>query len=166
MVKFLSESEYCYTSSCLKASEYIHRLINPKATPCDNFYEYVCGKSIFSIQNDNTERKTTLQMVGEIIAEPFHVNDTKSLKLQKQFYQSCINLKAIDADNDTMFVDLMTKLGGWPVVSGNNWNESAFDFVEFTVNLREKGLQHDWFLDISVYSNRGSNIILEVSFCS
>jgi membrane metallo-endopeptidase-like protein 1 len=109
-------------------------------------------------------KTASFNKLKQIISEAVSVDDTKTLRLQKQFYRSCRDLAAIEADNDTTFWGLITQLGGWPVVSGNNWNESSFDFGELMVNLREVGLQHDWFLDIFVYSNLGESTILEVSF--
>lgn len=131
-------------------------MINPEKNPCQDFYSYVCDR--FQFPKNETET-----ILKEILFEQTKVNDTTSLRLQKQFYRSCNDLNAIDNNNDTTFVNLIAKLGGWPVVTGNNWNESAFDFAEFMVNLREVGFQYDWFLDISVYSNLGENIILEVN---
>jgi hypothetical protein len=141
-------------------------LIDLNEPPCHNFYNFACGNtSNRSRQSIVDDAKTaSFNKLKQIISEAVSVDDTKTLRLQKQFYRSCRDLAAIEADNDTTFWGLITQLGGWPVVSGNNWNESSFDFGELMVNLREVGLQHDWFLDIFVYSNLGESTILEVSF--
>ncbi|RZB66679.1 Peptidase M13 N domain containing protein [Asbolus verrucosus] len=133
-----------------------------------NFYNFVCGNFMSDDRSGvasiiEGEKTKSVDKLKAIILEPIGVDDSKSLRLQKQFYQSCTNLTAIDADNDGTFWHLITDLGGWPVAVGNDWNESAFDLVELTVGLRKAGLQHDWFLDVSVYSAQGANIILEIN---
>ncbi|XP_015837315.1 endothelin-converting enzyme homolog [Tribolium castaneum] len=156
LILLVTEPQFCVTLSCVESSKIMNKMVDPRKNPCEDFHAYVCGKS-------QSPRDDSQRVLKEVLSEGDKVNDTASLKLQKQFYHSCNDLKAIDMDNDTTFAHLIAKLGGWPVVSGNNWNESAFDFAEFMVNLRELGFQYDWFLDVSVYSNLGENIILEIN---
>ncbi|KAJ3638389.1 hypothetical protein MTP99_001757 [Tenebrio molitor] len=165
LILLVSEPQYCHNYSCIKSSEQIYHLIDLNEPPCHNFYNFACGNiSNRSRQSIVDDAKTaSFNKLKQIISEAVSVDDTKTLRLQKQFYRSCRDLAAIEADNDTTFWGLITQLGGWPVVSGNNWNESSFDFGELMVNLREVGLQHDWFLDIFVYSNLGESTILEIN---
>lgn len=82
-------------------------------------------------------------------------NTSKSIKLLQDFYILCTNLSIIhnNPKQNASFLNLISKLGGWPVVDGNNWNESDFDIVEMIVQSKQIGFPHNFFLDISVYQN-------------
>ncbi|XP_057334186.1 neprilysin-2-like [Microplitis mediator] len=42
--------------------------------------------------------------------------------------------------------ELISKLGGWPAVEGDKWNETNFDWIDFTLKASEIGVSHEVFL--------------------
>jgi neprilysin len=45
---------------------------------------------------------------------------------------------------------LLKKLGGWPVLEGDNWDAASFTWLQSVYKFREVGFSVDYFLDFSV----------------
>lgn len=41
-------------------------------------------------------------------------------------------------------------LGGWPMLDGDSWNETAFDWTKFVYTTRELGLNDAIFIHLNV----------------
>lgn len=46
--------------------------------------------------------------------------------------------------------NILTNLGGWPVLEEENWKESEFDWMESVYKFRQVGYSVDYFIDFSV----------------
>ena len=80
-------------------------------------------------------------------------SDPRPFKLVKQFFESCMNTDLLEEKNLQPLQDLIMKLGGWPVVEGNNWNNEDFRWYELMYKFREKGLMMNSFHSISVFTD-------------
>lgn len=47
-------------------------------------------------------------------------------------------------------LDILKKLGGWPVLEGDNWKDGDFNWKESVYRFRDMGYSVDYFLDFSV----------------
>lgn len=47
-------------------------------------------------------------------------------------------------------LDLLEKLGGWPVLEGPNWKVGDFDWKETVYKFRKFGYSVDYFIDFSI----------------
>lgn len=47
-------------------------------------------------------------------------------------------------------LDMLRRLGGWPVLDGNNWDESSFSWQESVYRFRAAGYSVDYFFDFSI----------------
>jgi len=51
-------------------------------------------------------------------------------------YSSCINEENIEKDDVDYFISLINKqFGGWPILEGSKWNQSAFDLYHLLIKL-------------------------------
>lgn len=103
-----------------------------------------------------------------MIAEIIRFNDTKPFHMQKLFYQACTNLKQIEMDQENTILDIFEALGFWPLLKGQKWNGTHFDWIEITKQTRLLGLKFDWFLNFSVVPDNftGRNILRVRRFAS
>merc|ERR1712226_71520 len=53
----------------------------------------------------------------------------------------------------SMKLSLLRDLGGWPVIEGDGWKESEFDWKELTYKFRERGYSVDMLVDFSIGSD-------------
>ncbi|CAF3695574.1 unnamed protein product [Rotaria sordida] len=128
--------------------------INETVDPCENFYEFSCGKWIKnakipaqnSKQNPQSQMKTNLQnaLVDLISSSPTNgKTESKAIINARHWYNSCINESAIEEEGVNVILSFINKeLGGWPVLLGDTWNESTFDFYRLILKLS----QHNHFI--------------------
>lgn len=45
---------------------------------------------------------------------------------------------------------ILKQFGGWPVIDGDSWDESKFDWLDLLIAFRKEGFSHDLFYDLSV----------------
>lgn len=90
----------CNTDICMKESVRIKDYLNSSIDPCENFYEFVCGKyihdtvlpenkfkeSAFSLVQDQIDKQ-----VEDALLEELQPNEPKTFKLAKTFFQICMN---------------------------------------------------------------------------
>lgn len=91
---------------------------------------------------------STLQLIAIVIVNCFHLdllasNSNESVELQsvdnaRRLYSSCTNETNIDAEGVERILSLIdTDFGGWPILQGESWNESTFDFSNLIFRLRQ-----------------------------
>lgn len=62
--------------------------------------------------------------------------------------------------------DIYEKLGGWPVVKGDSWDEENWSWIKTVQMYRKLGFSMDYILDLSVEtdSKNSSKRTLDVSY--
>lgn len=62
---------------------------------------------------------------------------------------------------------MLRRLGGWPVLDGDSWNERAFSWEQSVYKFRSAGYSVDYFLDfsISVDVKNSTKRIIDVRNC-
>ena len=50
--------------------------------------------------------------------------------------------------------DILKEFGGWPVVVGDSWDESRFEWTEVIYKFRRVGYSIDYFVDFSVTTDQ------------
>lgn len=96
----LTSPSVCTTDVCAEESVEISKSLNPNIDPCENFYDFVCGKYIddtvlpddqfketaFTLAQDEINRKLQTALFEEL--EP---NEPRAFKLAKSFTQLCMD---------------------------------------------------------------------------
>lgn len=93
-------SSVCATDVCAKESIEISKSLNRDIDPCENFYDFVCGKYIedtvlpddqfketaFSLAQDKIDRK-----IQTALFEELDQNEPRAFQLAKTFTQLCVD---------------------------------------------------------------------------
>jgi len=84
-----------------------------------------------------------------------YVNRRKIIKIEKKFYfilfLSLLFLSAaIEERGLTPLLNNLKKLGGWPVLDGERWNEGDFTWKDSVYRFRRLGYSVDYFIDFGV----------------
>lgn len=69
-----------------------------------------------------------------------------SLRICPKFLSS----GAIEARGVQPLLDMLRRLGGWPVLDANNWDEKSFSWEQSVYKFRDAGYSVDYFIDFSI----------------
>ena len=92
-------------------------------------------------------------------------SDPRPFKLVKQLYDLCMNTELLEQKGLKPIQDLIKKLGGWPVVEGNNWSDEDFRWYELMYKFREEGLTSNFHI-IGVTTDYKVQFINATDYCS
>lgn len=87
------------------------------------------------------------------INEPLNQNDTKSIRLVKNFNAACMNQSIIEKRGVKPLSDILETFGGWPVVKGDAWSENNWDWVETIKKFRLMGLDTSMIFTFDVVTD-------------
>lgn len=126
-----------------KAAE-IKSYMNENIDPCNNFYEFACGKwPRINKAHGNRVRTGSLERLSEALDRKVKklLNredpklDTRQDKEVRSFYKSCVAVTSIDAGYKLKLQSLIKKFGSMPLLEGDKWQESNFDWLSTIANI-------------------------------
>lgn len=149
----------CLTTGCIATATRILNAIDESIEPCDDFYQFACGKFVREtyIPDDkltvDTFNKLSDQIdiqLRTIIEADIDPNESKVFQLVKKMHKSCMNRTAVEAIGLDAFKQIISNIGGWPVVDGDFWNETAWDWIDAIGKMKQIGLTTNYLLSTSV----------------
>lgn len=107
-----SQSNLCITKGCVKTSALILDLIDDNVDPCDNFYEFACGKFLRNtlIPDDKIAVMSFIHVqdkvqdqVRLVLSERSLSNESKPFTLAKILYAACMDLDTLEVQGEQLF---------------------------------------------------------------
>ncbi|KOX75065.1 Membrane metallo-endopeptidase-like 1 [Melipona quadrifasciata] len=153
------DEDVCTTKECIYTASRLLKNMDPEVEPCDDFYDFACGGFLKStiIPDDKTSVNTFTEISDELqnqlrtsIEEKSAPDEPKPFRLAKNLYKACMNKTIIEQQGLDPLLNILRKLGGWPVLEGNQWNESEFNWKESVYKFRQMGYSVDYFIDFSI----------------
>lgn len=153
-----AKDNLCLTPGCVQAAASILKNMDLNVDPCNDFYEFACGKFLreTEVAEDKTSETTfsvisdiLLDQLKAIITEPIHDDELKPFKLAKYMYKACMAKDKIEQLGLEPAQEMLKKLGGWPVLE-KNWDEGSFSWKDSVYRFRKHGYSVDYFIDFSV----------------
>lgn len=68
----------------------------------------------------------------------------------ESIYKKNYSLGAIESRGVAPLLEMLKRLGGWPVLDGDSWDKEAFTWEQSVYNFRAAGYSVDYFLDFSI----------------
>ncbi|KAK0181107.1 hypothetical protein PV327_003418 [Microctonus hyperodae] len=128
------------------------------ADPCNNFYKFACGNFLkTAVIPDETRTAKAMELVEEkateqlidILKKPSSSNELKPFEFIKKFYTGCLDRRP-DKQDLKPLSQLFTRLGGWPVIEGDQWNDKTWTWIDFIYLCRKNGITESLFIDLSL----------------
>lgn len=153
----------CSTPKCVQiASQTIQRM-DFSVNPCDDFYQFACGGFVKNTKiPDDKDRVDVFTEINDrvqdqlrsLISENIDSNDLAPINMVKKLYNMCMDESSIEKRGKEPLINITDKLGGWPVVKGDQWNEqSARDLVTTIKEFRKIGYTTNSIVDVSVQTD-------------
>ncbi|XP_066145515.1 endothelin-converting enzyme homolog [Euwallacea fornicatus] len=165
------QSDLCMTNECIRTAANLKYSMNFSVQPCDNFYDFCCGK--WSQQHPNhgwyptfsTFTTVTEKIVIEsmkILGEAVEEDEPQAVSLAKRLYESCITKEYTEAVGLMALYDYLAMVN-LPIVPSfiNRSNNTQFNWVKTEVSMKMV-LAMDLFIGFTVQPNifkRDQNVI-------
>ncbi|XP_045483714.1 neprilysin-2-like [Harmonia axyridis] len=152
----LRKPEICTSSTCLESSMNLLNQIAVGLDPCRDFYKFSCGNFLKNTDLEREHFRTAPDIMREeiqsriknMLEQPDHKDD--ALGQAKIFYSACMNQSAVESDGLKWMKQIFARMGGWPILEGEDWNEEEFDWKETVHKLRQMGINFEFFINLSV----------------
>ncbi|XP_031626097.1 neprilysin-2-like [Contarinia nasturtii] len=152
----------CMTKGCVKASALVLDLIDENVNPCDNFYEFACGKFLRNtlIPDDKIAMMSFVHVQDKVLGqlrlilnEKLDTNESKPFTLAKIFNTACMDEETLEIQGIAPMVEILDKYGGWPVVKGD-WDSEKWDWMEAYQNMSSDGLDDNILFSLNILTDQ------------
>lgn len=134
--------------------------MDAKVNPCENFYDFVCGKFINNtvLPKDKSADLSFFNLADKLreqirdaLMEKSQPNESNTTKLAKDFLNICNNEKSLNAAGIAPMLEYFDKYGGWPVIKGENeWKEDDWDWLKVKQQLLNDGFVDNIILSFKI----------------
>ncbi|XP_050444049.1 neprilysin-2-like [Adelges cooleyi] len=165
------QNNICVSEGCVNSAAFVLANIDKSVNPCDDFYKFACGKfTTGATVNDDKTSRTTYDAVNDVLVDdlrrildqPIKTNEPKHSVRAKKLFAMCMDEKKLEERETEALREMLEKIGGWPVLCGDRWDESSFRWTDTVYKFRDLGLSVDFMIDLSVkvnHKNTAAHII-------
>ncbi|KAF8363526.1 nep-12, partial [Pristionchus pacificus] len=127
----------CLTNDCVRlAANYLNNM-NADVRPCDDFYEFACGRYSNSKVIPEHEKKVTVlsemtsglnRHLKRILEGTRDANETAPLAFARTYYESCMDNTALEEADLQPLNTLISRLGGWSLLTNSRFDSTHFQW--------------------------------------
>uniref|UniRef100_A0A1Y1MPR4 Peptidase M13 N-terminal domain-containing protein n=1 Tax=Photinus pyralis TaxID=7054 RepID=A0A1Y1MPR4_PHOPY len=149
----------CLAPDCVIMASKILNNMDLKIDPCTDFYSFTCGNFMkntpvpadeYIVSSFQDAQKQVLLQLRNLLEERSTSKELLPFKLVKNFYKSCMNTTAIEADGLKTIKIILSSLNGWPVIEGDEWYYAKFDWKQAMYTLRNIGFSANYLIKLDV----------------
>ncbi|XP_046863061.1 endothelin-converting enzyme 2-like [Xenia sp. Carnegie-2017] len=166
----------CSDKECVRVAASIKAAINEKMDPCENFYEYACGSWMKShpIPKDQLQISAFTElrdqnkemMKNALVEDGDHFNDVVPIRKLRTFFQSCVNIQAIDKLDKKPVLNFINDINSWAVDENSGWASEEWDLFDTLKKIQKEYSSRNLFFSVETIPDPlrndtdGRNILL------
>jgi len=157
--KPVGSQNICFTKGCIQTAADLLDKLDTTVDPCSDFYNFACGTFIRdTVIPDDRTRTSMFSVLGDkldiqvrgLLEGAIEEEEPKPFQMAKSVFQSCMDTEKIETVGLTNLHAMLRKLGGWPLLEGDKWNQEGYKWYEMIYKFREEGYSVDYLVDFSV----------------
>merc|ERR1712158_68687 len=154
-----NQKKMCETPGCIGVSHMLLDNMDQSVSPCDDFYQFVCGgfEERVAIPDDRSAwsqfsviDKELQQQLRALLESQPPPTEAPVFKKVRSVYHACMNEPLIEEIGLQPLKDKLQSMGGWPVLEGNDWKEADFSWIETTYKFRKNSYSTDTLINFSI----------------
>uniref|UniRef100_A0A915BWX3 M13 family peptidase n=1 Tax=Parascaris univalens TaxID=6257 RepID=A0A915BWX3_PARUN len=141
----------------LKVSKHLLSSINSKVDPCEDFFQFACGRWVHEneIPKDLSSYGHFAKLREKVSAEMKRLFESKEKSPSKainnirQIYQGCMDVERINKQRGMELLEAIKEMGYWPIIHADLWRPEHFDLTDLLISV---GVSRavDVFVDVYV----------------
>ncbi|KAG8287669.1 neprilysin-2-like [Homalodisca vitripennis] len=145
LIIVLLDKKVCLTEKCQQLVDTIKNQIDVKVNPCENFYDFACGKLLYRDESEKIEdlgissqnEESEIRRMKILLAEAPKSDEPKTFQKVKTLYRLCREQKL--NSQAARIRSLFGEVGGFPTLEGDSWDEESWSLIETIKKMRLKG---------------------------
>ncbi|XP_033759550.1 neprilysin-1-like [Pecten maximus] len=127
-------TDICVTADCIRAATQIKASQDLTASPCEDFYQYTCGRWLSNSQIRPDQSSMSLKWelqeqidykLHQLLNQTAQAQHTLAEEKAIIFYKSCLNEGTIETLGLDVIKPLFEDIGGWPILD-RNWTDRQY----------------------------------------
>jgi len=166
-------SKVCLTKGCVKAAAELINSMDETVDPCSDFYNFACGQFIQNtVIPDHKTSHGTFYIVRDklnlrlktLFESEAEADEPEAYQNVRNMYYSCMDTETIENKSVQQLKDILSEVGGWPVLMGDDWNGEGFKWHDLSVKASLQGFNTDRMISIGISTDAKNSVkrILEV----
>ncbi|KAK3583845.1 hypothetical protein CHS0354_022890 [Potamilus streckersoni] len=148
-----NSSDFCQEETCIATAARILGSLDPKVDPCEDFYQFSCGKwiedqiipddsgfiNIFKNLDDDL-----LKSLRVLLEKVPSLDDKSPTSIARTFYKSCMNESLVNEVSTSTIIQFIEEMGDWPILSLKEFNDTNWSLEKSLGKARQYNTFINW----------------------
>ncbi|PAV57490.1 hypothetical protein WR25_23617 [Diploscapter pachys] len=149
----------CTSKECTLLAAFLAENLNPRADPCEDFYEFACGNyGLNRVLPANKPARNTImdvqarlgKQIKSVLEQPLRDDEPIYDRLPKGYFHKCLDEEELERTGLQAIKEVVDWVGGWPAVVGDNWQQWNYTWEEQLARVLNKTGVNAVILEMSV----------------
>ena len=163
----------CLSKKCVKASNYVIDYLDEKINPCEDFYQFSCGKWLENIQIPSgnskwtsfTELSENNHLKLKNILDKLHPlkNDSEAVYKAHMYYKACRDYDWMEHNGLNSLKSLIKSIGSWGLWNATEWNDEDWSFEQALTKIHKLKSMPLFYMSVAADDLKSNENTIRVS---